>query len=221
MIYFPGCPRPNRAFQFCDMGIRDPSFSQLVQSQSKRPIYEASEMDKQDKEGATETAYFKICRPEIIMKDKSKLHSDYVINHDIIKQQCKAKWISYGDECTKYFFAKVKQRKIATYFFEIKDAQGQQKQGFGEVAGIIQIFYKKLLGEQNAPRISMSKIIWARTVTPRHAYTAWFLMHHKIPVKSRLIRHSTKLVDSMCEICNETEEHMDHLFLQCRWAKDF
>ena len=25
---------------------------------------------------------------------------------DIIKQQCKADWINYGDECTRYFFAK-------------------------------------------------------------------------------------------------------------------
>ena len=73
----------------------------------------------------------------------------------LIRQQCKVDWLNYGDDCTKYFFAKVTQRKTAKYFFEIKDAQGQQKQGFGEVAGIMQVFYKKLLGEQNTPRISV------------------------------------------------------------------
>ena len=38
---------------------------------------------------------------------------------DILRQQCKADWLAYGDECTRYFFAKAKQRKTASYFFEL------------------------------------------------------------------------------------------------------
>jgi len=53
---------------------------------------------------------------------------------DLIRQQSKADWIGYGDECTKYFFAKVKQRKADTYVFDIMDDKGQHKTGFTAVA---------------------------------------------------------------------------------------
>ena len=28
---------------------------------------------------------------------------------DIIRQQCKAEWLTYGDDCRRYFFARAKQ----------------------------------------------------------------------------------------------------------------
>ncbi|KAJ8423023.1 hypothetical protein Cgig2_028226 [Carnegiea gigantea] len=40
----------------------------------------------------------------------------------------KAKWISYGDDYIRYFFAKIKQRKIATYIYSMQDGQGQPRQ---------------------------------------------------------------------------------------------
>ena len=33
---------------------------------------------------------------------------------DILRQQCKAEWLAYGDECTRYFFARAKQRKTSS-----------------------------------------------------------------------------------------------------------
>ena len=38
---------------------------------------------------------------------------------DILRQQCKAEWILYGDDCTRYFFAKAQQRKTASYIYEL------------------------------------------------------------------------------------------------------
>ncbi|KAJ8423094.1 hypothetical protein Cgig2_023476 [Carnegiea gigantea] len=40
---------------------------------------------------------------------------------DILRQQSKATEISYGDGCNRFFFAKVKQRKIETYVYELQD----------------------------------------------------------------------------------------------------
>ena len=65
---------------------------------------------------------------------------------DIIRQQSKAEWISYGDDCTRYFFAKIKQRKTATYIFSMQDDQGQTRQGFLEVKEVMLKYYKNLLG---------------------------------------------------------------------------
>ncbi|KAJ8419273.1 hypothetical protein Cgig2_021084 [Carnegiea gigantea] len=47
---------------------------------------------------------------------------------DLIKQQSKADWVSYDDDCTAYFFAKAKQRKLETYLYEIQDEQGGHTQ---------------------------------------------------------------------------------------------
>jgi len=55
---------------------------------------------------------------------------------------------SLWDECTKYFFAKEKQRKVASYFFELQDDQGNLQQDFLAVAFIMQHYYKGQLGEQ-------------------------------------------------------------------------
>jgi len=68
---------------------------------------------------------------------------------DIIRQQCKVEWITYGDDSIRYFFARAKQRKTALYIYELQDEQGRSFQGFPGVAAIMQDYYKRLLGEQN------------------------------------------------------------------------
>ncbi|KAJ8433708.1 hypothetical protein Cgig2_019817 [Carnegiea gigantea] len=55
----------------------------------------------------------------------------------IIKQQCKAEWIGYGDAST---------RKLESYVYELKDEKGRVQQGFPEVARVLQSFYGSLLG---------------------------------------------------------------------------
>ena len=71
---------------------------------------------------------------------------------DIIKQQSKAKWIGYGDGYTKYFFARIEQRKTATYILAIQDDEGHTKQGFSEVTEVMHNFYKSLLGVKHTER---------------------------------------------------------------------
>ena len=65
---------------------------------------------------------------------------------DLIKQQSKVEWISNGDECTKYFFAKMKHRKVETYVYAINDDQGHHHTGFSEVVAVLQDYYYNLLG---------------------------------------------------------------------------
>ena len=42
----------------------------------------------------------------------------------LIQQQAKMEWITQGDDNTRLFFAKAKQRKVSTYIYTIKDDQG-------------------------------------------------------------------------------------------------
>ena len=62
----------------------------------------------------------------LIQEQQSREH--YVaINHSamlLIKQQCKADWIGQGDECSRLFMAKIKQRKALTCIYHIEDCNG-------------------------------------------------------------------------------------------------
>ena len=73
----------------------------------------------------------------------------------LIKQQCKIDWIKYGDDCTKIFFAKSKQQKLANYIYTIKDSTGQTVEGFNNVGAVMNSFYRNLLGTQDIPRKSI------------------------------------------------------------------
>ena len=42
----------------------------------------------------------------------------------LIKQQSKAEWVGYGDDCSRLFMAKIKQRKAMTCIYQLKDKQG-------------------------------------------------------------------------------------------------
>ncbi|KAJ8430782.1 hypothetical protein Cgig2_023276 [Carnegiea gigantea] len=48
----------------------------------------------------------------------------------LIKQQCKLEWIKYGDDSTRLFFAKAKQRKLSSYIYSLKDQEGRLVEGF-------------------------------------------------------------------------------------------
>ena len=70
----------------------------------------------------------------------------------LIQQQCKIEWIKYGDDCTKFFFAKAKQRKMANYIYSIQDHRGQTVEGFDNVGKVMNNFYRNTLGTQETMR---------------------------------------------------------------------
>ena len=55
----------------------------------------------------------------------------------LIKQQSKQQQLNYGDQCSKIFFAKMKQRKLHNYVYAIKDDRGNRREGFIEVARVM------------------------------------------------------------------------------------
>ncbi|KAJ8423153.1 LOW QUALITY PROTEIN: hypothetical protein Cgig2_011558 [Carnegiea gigantea] len=70
----------------------------------------------------------------------------------LMKQQCKMEWISYGDDNSRTFFARAKQRKLASYIYQIKDTKGDLVEGFDMVGQTMMTYYKALLGEQYITR---------------------------------------------------------------------
>ena len=64
----------------------------------------------------------------------------------LLQQQCKQDWVKYGDISSRFFFAKAKQRKLATFIYSIKDDTRSWTEGFDKVGQVMVDFYKKLLG---------------------------------------------------------------------------
>ncbi|KAJ8419291.1 hypothetical protein Cgig2_000308 [Carnegiea gigantea] len=83
----------------------------------------------------------------------------------LIKQQSKIDWIKYGDNCTRFFFAKIKQRKPTTYTYSIEDVNGQNVEGFDNVGQAMLQYYKGLLGTQHTRTKQIDKDIIAQGAT--------------------------------------------------------
>lgn len=66
-------------------------------------------------------------------------------------------WIGLGDDSSRFFFAKAKQRKLATYIYHIKDSNGDPVEGFDQVGEMMVKFYKSLLGTRVNHRTPLRK----------------------------------------------------------------
>ncbi|KAJ8424810.1 hypothetical protein Cgig2_018492 [Carnegiea gigantea] len=91
---------------------------------------------------------------ENLTQDNSTRQTYVSITHSalsLIKQQSKAEWIGFGDECSRYFIAKIRQRKAMTSIFQLKDKHDQWVEGFDAVADTITDFYKRLRQKLSKP----------------------------------------------------------------------
>ena len=77
----------------------------------------------------------------------------------MIKQQSKALWLNQGDQCTRAFITKMKQKKLQAYVYAIKDKEGGWQEGFENVAHVMTEFYQQLLGTQLIVREPIDKEI--------------------------------------------------------------
>lgn len=59
----------------------------------------------------------------------------------LIQQQSKIERISYGDANTRYFFAKAKSRKLASYVYLLQDEHWDPIKGFDAVGGVLTAYY--------------------------------------------------------------------------------
>ena len=95
------------------------------------------------------------CKEELIQQEmqiKQKYIDIVSSSISLIQQQSQIEWIKHGDDNTRLFHAKAKQRKLATYIYSIRDAIQLLVKGFDQVRHIMLEFYKVLLGKQQRTR---------------------------------------------------------------------
>jgi len=65
-------------------------------------------------------------------------------------------WTGLGDDCSKLFFAKSKQWKLATFIYSLKDDIGTIVEGFDTVGQVMVKFYISLMGTNTHHRGPLS-----------------------------------------------------------------
>ncbi|KAJ8419320.1 hypothetical protein Cgig2_020479 [Carnegiea gigantea] len=130
---FQGCPKPKSTFLFCDMRIRDPSFIPLVESNVLKFSHNDPNTRMRDFLSKFADLRAQLCIARAVLEtiqdkflhdpgntewkqkeDLARAHYIHILSSviDIIKQQSKDESISYGDNCTNYFFAKIKRSHL-------------------------------------------------------------------------------------------------------------
>ncbi|KAJ8419838.1 hypothetical protein Cgig2_030549 [Carnegiea gigantea] len=112
IIDTPNCPKPLFTFQFCDKWTRDSSFPPLVTSQlttsSHQGANHALKVFLRKTKVKLERAQLLLQTNPVntqLMQREREMREHYIklltSVIDIIRQQCKTEWITYGDDCTR------------------------------------------------------------------------------------------------------------------------
>ena len=92
---------------------------------------------------------------QLLQKEKeAKLRYAEILSSSLslMQQQSKIEWLKYGDDSTRFFHAKAKQRKMATYTFSLNDNNGGRVEGFEQVQQVLLHFFEDLLGRKQVTR---------------------------------------------------------------------
>lgn len=92
---------------------------------------------------------------QIINEEKQQRQEYITILHSslaLMKQQSNLHWLNLGDSSSKFFFAKMKQRKNSNYVYAIMNEMNSRVEGFQEVGRVMLSYFQKLLGENQRQR---------------------------------------------------------------------
>ena len=92
--------------------------------------------------------------------------------------------------------------------------QVQQVQDKGK--GVIKQIYYHMKGEQQRP--AWTCLMFNNPARPKAYFIMWIMMNQKLATVDRLTQWGI-VVDKRCVLCKNTEESIEHLFLQCQFAR--
>ncbi|XP_074297205.1 uncharacterized protein LOC141627905 [Silene latifolia] len=72
--------------------------------------------------------------------------------------------------------------------------------------------------KETRPSVQWSKVIWNAWVIPKHQFMGWLVAHGALNTNDKLVQHGME-VDDKCYLCGQSEECLNHLFLDCLYSK--
>jgi ribonuclease HI len=73
-------------------------------------------------------------------------------------------------------------------------------------------------GSNHLEEAHLWKKLWKIDVPPKQLHLLWRIIHKAIPTKINLLTKGI-LCDTICPMCNKEPETINHIFLQCEWAR--
>ncbi|GKB48541.1 RNA-directed DNA polymerase, eukaryota, reverse transcriptase zinc-binding domain protein, partial [Tanacetum coccineum] len=83
------------------------------------------------------------------------------------------------------------------------------------VKALKQMVNLKILGEE----ADMDETKWCKYIPNKVSVFMWRLKHGRLPVRALLDRYGMDLDTTLCPMCNEVVESLDHCFFSCSKAK--
>ncbi|KAJ8437171.1 hypothetical protein Cgig2_010932 [Carnegiea gigantea] len=135
---FPHFPRPRNTFQFCDMWTKDKGFKDMVKhSLAQNQNGSSLKHSSRARNNLLQTQALLQQDPfntQPLQKEAYSRDHHIAINHLailLIKQQSKADWIGVGDECSRIFMARIKQRNMIKYYKGLLGMMDHQRTKIG------------------------------------------------------------------------------------------
>ncbi|KAJ8425317.1 hypothetical protein Cgig2_020955 [Carnegiea gigantea] len=122
-------PKPQSYFNIVDTWSKHKDFAEIITAQkdimckSPNGLF-INPMRKLNKE------HFLDLKDQQLKARKNLELLQQAYQHHPVWQQCKLEWIKFGDDSTRLFYAKAKQRKLSSYIYTLKDQEGGLVEGF-------------------------------------------------------------------------------------------
>ncbi|KAJ8421519.1 hypothetical protein Cgig2_027781 [Carnegiea gigantea] len=157
LLKFLDYPRQRSEFRFHDMWIIDPLFKVRLLKITMREVKMSrlyvvpntlkKPLQRLNKDKLPEIHTQQMWSSKLGKRDEKFIHGHsliiFIFNEVIIQDRL----YSLCDQCTRFFFAKMKQRRMANCIYSFHDSNGDQVKGFDNVATIMSSVYHNLLGK--------------------------------------------------------------------------
>ncbi|KAJ8427731.1 hypothetical protein Cgig2_010249 [Carnegiea gigantea] len=173
LLSFPSGHRAKPSVKYCEIWADDTSFHEIMDAQIHTTVkgchlfilmnklYDIHNSQDNDREKLTQIQWQLYQDPHnsSLMWSKQQCRLEYLslmkYSLSLMREQSNLDWLHYGDRCTKFFFVKLRWKRMSTYVYSLNDDHGRRIIGFSEAARLMTSLYQGLLVKQNISREHM------------------------------------------------------------------
>ncbi|KAJ8419232.1 LOW QUALITY PROTEIN: hypothetical protein Cgig2_010819 [Carnegiea gigantea] len=153
LLQFPSSPKSRLMFQYCEIKHKD--FADIITAHGhitcNSPMHSFCKYLN-----LVRTPFGRMNKEHFSNLKDQQLNTQVIISgHNKRKRPGTSIFRSsllYGDDSTRLFYGKAKQRKLSSYIYTLKDQEGGLVEGFEQVSHTMFHFHRNLLGEQSSTR---------------------------------------------------------------------
>lgn len=79
--------------------------------------------------------------------------------------------------------------------------------------------YEKII--DNTDSYNFTGLLENKLIPPKVVFMTWASLHKSLPTRFMLSRRGVYIQSTTCVLCNEEDEDLNHLFIHCRWEKQY